>query len=200
MPERSRNPVFRLGKRLIVRQITFPDDQKPGFFDRVGEGLVHQSGKRPLIRGAVAGLALLLFACLFYCLGIPLLTGQACFDFLSGHVPPRALSRFLDRTFAAVVAEDYEWLATVSAEGVLEELRAAQQVVTTDYEIVLSDNLTGLYEYHIRFSSGAVVYVTLRGTWHACPDFIVTDEEIVQNIELTSIEIQLETDQRGKNQ
>jgi hypothetical protein len=150
------------------------------------------AGKPSLVRGAVAVLALLVFAALFYCLGIPLLTGQACLDFLSGHVPPRALERFLDQTFAAVVAEDYDWLATVSAAGVREELRAAQHVVTTDYEILLSDNLTGLYEYRIRFSNGAVVYVTLNGAWHTCPDFSVTDAEIAQNIELTSFEIESE--------
>ncbi len=147
---------------------------------------------RPLGRSAVVVLILLLSASLFYCCGVPVITGQACYDFLSGHVPPRALTRFLDWSFQAAVAEDYDWLATISTPEALEEVRVAQHVVTTDYEIVLRDNLTGLYEYRIRFSNGAVVYVTLQGEWHACPDFIVTDEEVLQNIQLMSIEVESE--------
>ncbi len=148
--------------------------------------------QRPLVRSALVVLALLLLTSVFYCCGIPLATGQVCYDFLSGHVPPRALSRFLDRMFEAAVAEDYDWLATVSRAEALEEVRAAQHVVTTDYEILLSDNLAGLYEYRIRFGNGAVVYVTLQGAWHACPDFIVTDEEVFQNIELMSVRVESE--------
>jgi hypothetical protein len=94
--------------------------------------------------------------------------------------------------FEAAVAEDYAWLATISTTEALEEVRGTQHVVTTDYEIVLSDNLTGLYEYRIRFSNGAVVYITLQGVWPACPDFIVTDEEIFRDIELTSMKIESE--------
>ncbi len=149
-------------------------------------------GKNRWIRGAILVLILLLLVPAIYCCGIPLVTGQACYDWLSGHVPPRALEQFLDRTFTAIETGDFEWLATVSASGALEEARAAQHVVTGDYEIVLSDNLLGLYEYRVRFDNGAVVYVTLQGEWHACPDFVVTEEEIARNIQLTSIEVESE--------
>ncbi len=136
---------------------------------------------------------MLILACAFpfaYCCGIPAITGQACLDFLSGHVPPRALDQFLDRVFEATVAQDYEWLATVSDDGALEQLKQAQPSVTTDYEIILRDNLGGMYEYRIRFGSGATVYVTLNGEWPDCPDFSVTEEEIFQHIRLTSINVE----------
>jgi hypothetical protein len=136
---------------------------------------------------------ILILACVLpftYCCGIPLLTGQACLDLFSGHVPTRALDRFLDRLFEATVARDYEWLATVSDDGALEQLRQAQPSITTGYEIVLQDNLGGMYEYRIRFDNGATVYVTLNGEWPDCPDFSVTEEEIFQHIRLTSIQVE----------
>lgn len=148
--------------------------------------------QRPLVRGAILTMVLFLLAVVLYCCGLPFVTGQACYDFLSGHVPPRALDRFLERVFEAALAEDYAWLATISTAEALEEVRAAQHVVTTDYEVVLSDNLSGLYEYRIRFNNGSVVYVTMQGVWHACPDFVVTDEEIFQNIKLISMEVELD--------
>jgi hypothetical protein len=143
----------------------------------------------------VVGIVLLL-ACvlpvLYFGVAPMVINGQVCFDFLSGHVPPRAQEQFLDGVFEAAVAGDYEWLATVSEDDALEELRAVQPWITTDYEIVLRDNLLGLYEYRIRFSGGATVYVTLFGAWHACPDFIVTEKEVFQNITLTSIRLESE--------
>ncbi len=142
----------------------------------------------------VVGIVLLL-ACVLpvlYFVVAPMINGQACFDFLSGHVPPRAQQKFLDGVFEAAVAEDYGWLATVSEYDALQELRAVQPWITTDYEIVLRDNLLDLYEYRIRFSSGATVYVTLRGVWPDCPDYTVTEEEVFQNITLTSIRLESE--------
>jgi hypothetical protein len=126
------------------------------------------------------------------CCGIPLVTGQMCFDFLSGHVPPRAARHFLDGVFTASVAENYDWLATVSTPDALEDLRTVQPHVTTGYEIILSDNMLGMYEYRIRFDNGATVYVTLTGRWPSCPDFIVTEREIYQNIQLQSIRLESE--------
>lgn len=153
--------------------------------------MVNPAGwQRPLVRGAVLTMVLFLLAGVLYCCAMPFVTGQACVDFLSGHVPPRALDRFLQRAFEAALAEDYAWLATISTAEALEEVRAAQPVVTTDYEVVLSDNLSGLYEYRIRYSNGSVVYITLQGVWHTCPDFVVTDEEIFGNIKLISMEVE----------
>ena len=143
--------------------------------------------KRSLVRIALIVLLLVVALPVLYCCGIPLITGQACSDWLSGHVPPRAIERFLDRLFEATVAEDYGWLVTVSDDEVLAQVREAQASVTTDYEIILSDNLAGLYEYRVRFDSGATVYVTLQGEWPTCPDFQVMEQEIFQNVRLTSI-------------
>lgn len=64
--------------------------------------------------------AYLVIACVClagYCFGTIPLTGQACMDFVSGHVPPRAEQRFLDELFSAAVENDQAWLATRS--GVL---------------------------------------------------------------------------------
>jgi hypothetical protein len=148
--------------------------------------------KRLLVRGTVIVFILFLLAVLSYCWGAPLITGQVCYDFVSGHVPPKAMDRFLDGLFEATVGEDLDWLATVSSDEALEELRAAQPFVTTDYEVLLSDDLIGFYERRVRFDNGAVVYIHLYGVWPTCPDFIVTDEEIFQNIELVGIKVESE--------
>lgn len=143
--------------------------------------------KRSLVRITIIILLLVVALPVLYCCGIPLITGQACSDWLSWHVPSRAIDRFLERVFEATVARDQERLATVSDDEVLAQLRDVLASVTADYEIILSDNLAGLYEYRIRFDSGATAYVTLQGEWPTCPDFRVTEEETSQNIRLTSI-------------
>lgn len=146
--------------------------------------------EKRLVRGVLIALLLLLLVPLVYCCGIPLITRQVCYDYLSGHVPPKALNRFLDRAFEAITEKDYTFLATISTPEALEEAKEAQPVVTNDYEILLRDNLLGLYEYRVRFDNGATIYITLNGEWHACPDFIVTEDEIFRNIELTSIKVE----------
>ena len=69
---------------------------------------------RTILTVVLIVMLLLMLLTFFFCCGLPLITGQACFDFLSGHVPPRATARFLDSVFEATVAQDYVWLATVS--------------------------------------------------------------------------------------
>jgi hypothetical protein len=141
--------------------------------------------------GTVVGIVLVL-ACV-----LPVLyfggwaNGQVCFDFLvGGHVPLRARQKFLDGVFEAAVAEDYKWLATVSEYDALEELKTVQPRITTDYESDLIDSICGTYEYRIRFSNGATVHVGLYGIWPDCPDYTVTEEEVFQNITLTSIRLE----------
>ena len=146
--------------------------------------------RRSILKVALAVALVVLLLPLIYCCGIPLMTGQACFDILSGHVPPQAVNRFLDRVFEATVAEEYGWLATVSRPDALQQLNAVQGSITTGYEIILRDNMGGLYEYRIRFDNGATVYVTLWGEWETCPDFRVTEEEVFQYIELGSIRLE----------
>ena len=103
------------------------------------------------------------------------MTGQMCYDFVSGHVPPKADERFLEMLLEALAEENYTWLATVSSEGVIESLREVQPRVTTHYEVIWADDLGGLYEYNVRFDNGTEMHIAYSGTW-PCPDFIVTDE------------------------
>ena len=126
---------------------------------------------------------------LVFCCGIPLVTGQACFDFLSGHVPPRAMRRYLEMAFEAALAGDDVWLSTAVQQDALADLKEIQPHLSTDFDIVFGDSLAGLYEYRVRFLDGTIAYVTLHGRWHQCPDLRVTDDEIQRNIELCSIRI-----------
>jgi len=127
---------------------------------------------------------------LVICCGPPLITGQACTDWLSGHVPPKAQTQFLDRVFQAIVDGDDTWLRTVSQPGALDWLDKLRPYVSTEYEFLLRDDLAGLYEYRVQFEDGATAYVTLHGEWPQCPDFRVTDEEVFTHIQLTSIRLE----------
>ncbi len=112
---------------------------------------------------------------------------QNCDDFVSGQVPRSAQIRFLDGLFKAVEVQDDEWLATVSDEYALKKLDAIGSIVTSDYEIVSSDDLAGLYEYRVRFDNGSTVFINLWGVWPTCPDPEVTDQEIFTHLKLSSI-------------
>jgi hypothetical protein len=125
-----------------------------------------------------------------FCCGLPLLTGQFCYDPLSGHVPSRAMTRFLDALFEATVAGDDYWLATVCEPHALQELIRVGSHVSTEYELSLRENLGGVYHYRVRFDNGYTVYVILRGEWETCPDLWVTDEEVFEHIKLTSIRLE----------
>lgn len=124
------------------------------------------------------------------CCGPPLLTGQACVDFLSSHVPNQAQRRFLDGVFKAIIAQDYAWLETVSKSGALDDIGELQPHVSKDYTVILRDSLGSLYEFRVRFADGRTAYITLRGDWEQCPDFRVTDDEVFTNIVLSSIRLE----------
>jgi hypothetical protein len=149
--------------------------------------------KKPVARRIVTVvlivLLLLVLLTVFFCCGLPLLTGQVCYDFMSGHVPRQAIVRFLDAMFEATVAKDYDWLATVCEPHALQELIKVRSHVSAEYEIVARDSLAGVYHYRVRFDDGDMVYVVLRGEWETCPDFRVTDEEVFDCIKLTSIRL-----------
>ena len=128
------------------------------------------------------------FVCfLFYCIIVPNVTGQFCPDFVSGHVPEKAEELFLQRIMSAIVAQDYNWLATVSTENGLEHIKEIQPLVTKKFKVIGGDDLAGLYERVIEFENGSVVYLTFRGSW-SCPDFVVSEQEIFGNLKLTYIE------------
>jgi hypothetical protein len=94
---------------------------------------------------------------------------------------------FLDRLFEATAAQEYEWLATVTNERALRQLRQIRPIVTQGYRVTGGDDLGGLYEREVQFDNGTVVYLTFDGHW-PCPDFVVTEREVLQRIRLTSIE------------
>lgn len=127
---------------------------------------------------------------LVYCCGLPLITGQACYDWLSGHVPPKAQYQFLDRVFQAIVDDDDAWLQTVSRDSALDGLVELRPHVSLQYEFLLRDNLIGLYEYRVQFEDGTTAYVTLHGEWPQCPDFRVTEQEVFTHIQITSIRLE----------
>jgi hypothetical protein len=129
---------------------------------------------------------------IIYCCVLPYITGQACADFLSGQVPAKAEDLFFQRVFAATVDEDYEWLATVTSGNALLQLKELQPKLSKKYEIIWGDDLTGHYERTVLFDNGTKVYLSFRGSWPTCPDFNVTDKETFENIELLSIEEELE--------
>ena len=147
--------------------------------------------KRPRKRVYVlaAIVAVVCLVPLIFCCCIPLVTGQACMDFLSSHVPPRAAEQYMEMVFQATLEGNYEWLSQVTQEDALHELKEVREHVSPHFAIVFRDNLGSLYEYRVLFPDTTVMYVTLHGEWHQCPDFWVTEDEICRNIELSSIHI-----------
>lgn len=106
-------------------------------------------------------IALALVACsMFYCFGIPVITGQACVDFVSGHVPAQAEDIFLRQVLA-------KW--------------------GTDYEVIGGDDLGGQYDRTVRLGNGKTLRVSYYSVWPSCPDFVVTEDEVFQNIKSWSV-------------
>lgn len=122
----------------------------------------------------------------FYCLIVPFTARQACFDFLSGHVPPQADDRFLKMLFMAARSGDRALLSELATPEALESILQLAPKMSENYRIVLGDDLGGAYERQIHFDNGFQVYLTYWGRW-SCPDWIITDEEIRANLELSSI-------------
>jgi len=120
------------------------------------------------------------------------MTGQACVDFMSGQVPSKAEDIFFQRVFEAAANEDYQWLATVTTDNALLELKELQPKLSNKYEIIWGDDLTGEYERIVLFDNGTKVLLAFWGMWPSCPDFNVTEKETFENIELFSIEEKLD--------
>jgi hypothetical protein len=109
-----------------------------------------------------------------------------CIDFVSAHVPSIAMERFIERMVQEALAEDYQWIMSVSDPEALQDLQALQPKLTDRYEITFRDDLAGTYEYKLRFHNGVRLYLGfLAHYWPECPDYHVTDEEITERIRLT---------------
>jgi hypothetical protein len=128
---------------------------------------------------------------LCFCCGLPLLTGQACIDPFSSHVPPRAIERFLTRIFDAVRQGDEAWLAAnIADQGALDDLMRIQPQLSAEFEIDPIDSMVEMYEYRIRFDNGVTVLVIVFGDWPQCPDFRVTESEIFEHLRLESVHLE----------
>jgi len=130
------------------------------------------------------GLVLLLILCSLCSLifsGNPL---RSCIDLLSGNVPLQAQELFIQRIIEKTIEEDYDWLVSVGHEKVARDLIDLKPKMTASYTIVASDNFGGTYEYSIRFENGTKLYLDLLGQWPSCLDFKVTEEKVLQNIQL----------------
>ncbi len=133
--------------------------------------------------------SLILFFCgcpIFYFWFVPATTGQFCPDFMSGHVPRKAEQIFLSRVMDATLEKDYDWLASVSTEESLAQLRELQPFFSNNYEVIWSDDLIGMYERRLRFDNGTEVYLTFQGHW-PCPDFYITEREVFERIYFSHI-------------
>ena len=116
-------------------------------------------------------------------------TDQNCLDIVSGNVPPQAEARYFELIFTAAIDENYEWLETVLEASVLEELKAVQPYLSENFEVTGGDDLAGVYDRGLRFDNGERVSVSYWGSWLICPDFDITDEEILDTIELKGIDL-----------
>ncbi len=96
------------------------------------------------------------------CFVIPRLTGQVCIDFVSGHIPAQAEAMFLKRTLTKM---------------------------SSSYQIIGGDDLAGEYERTLRLDDGTIVHLTFFSIWPSCPDFDVTEEEVIQNVKLLDLKI-----------
>lgn len=111
-----------------------------------------------------------------------------CLDPMSGHAPGVALEQFIEQVVEATIEEDYSWLVTVANDSSVENLMALQPVLTEDYTVVPLDDLGGTYEYEVRFDSGTTLYFILISQWPKCPDFRVTEQEVLENVRLHHVE------------
>ena len=110
-----------------------------------------------------------------------------CLDFMSGRTPHVALEEFIRRVIGAAAAQDYDWLATVCDSQAVETLKTAQLSPLDSYTIAFSDDLTGEYYYNIEFDSGPSLHLVLRSVWPECPDWDITEQEILQYIRLQDV-------------
>ncbi|MBI5950105.1 MAG: hypothetical protein HY865_00480 [Chloroflexi bacterium] len=111
---------------------------------------------------------------------------------MSGQVPPKAEDIFFQKVLEAVANEDYQWLATVTTDNALLELKELRPKLSNKYEVVWGDDLAGEYERTLMFDNGTKVFLVFWGSWPNCPDFNVTEEETFENLELISIEEQVD--------
>ena len=73
-----------------------------------------------------------------------------------------------------------------------EEIESVKLVLSDRYEIIGGDNSFGLRERIFQFDNKKVVHMLFSGGWDECPDFNVTDQEILESFRLVSIYVEEE--------
>jgi hypothetical protein len=150
---------------------------------------VRDNNRSPIGRWLIVGFLIAFIGCLiFYCLVVPKITGQACLDIVGANAPTKAIDRFLSLLFNATRSGDKVLLSRLAKPDVQEELLKLAPKMTENYQIVSYDDEYGEYDMKIRFDNGYQVFIAFWGTWHKCPDWDVTDEEIMENMKLELIE------------
>ena len=61
--------------------------------------------------------------------------------------------------------------------------------MSSSYQIIGGDDLAGEYERTLRLDDGTIVHLTFFSIWPSCPDFDVTEEEVIQNVKLLDLKI-----------
>ncbi len=124
------------------------------------------------------------------CIGMIILQSTPyglCFDLISGRIPQAARERFIEKVAKAVKEEDYKWLANITDEEEIEDIIKLQPKMSNNYTVRYSDSSGSLYGYYVHFDNGTVIYFSLWGNWPECPDYDITEQELLDNIWLLSV-------------
>jgi hypothetical protein len=151
--------------------------------------LIYEKGKdmklkkRKLIFTVVFICLILCSVCIFVVFASPV---RNCFDPLSGKVPDNAIEMFIDLVITATLQEDYDLLKSISSDEAFNQLVSYEDnfpFISTDYTIKQTEDFAGTYSYRVFFPEGSI-HLSLVAQWTQCPDFRVTEEEVLQNIKL----------------
>ncbi|MCA9928239.1 MAG: hypothetical protein KC419_07170 [Anaerolineales bacterium] len=111
-----------------------------------------------------------------------------CLDIFGGHAPQSALEQIIQKAVSAAIQEDEATLLALSNENVTKTFFEVRPDLSENYTLTFVDDLAGLYEYRIQFDSGLELYVSIYGNWPTCVDFQVTEEEVLQNLNINSVQ------------
>jgi hypothetical protein len=125
-----------------------------------------------------------MFLAIVWCCGLPNITGQSCIDFASGKVPPKAEEMFFNMLFEATINEDDDLLDKLTTEYALEDIIALRPVIETKYTVLGGDDLGGTYDRLLQFDNGVKIDISYWGIWPICPDFRITRDEVIENLQL----------------
>ena len=109
---------------------------------------------------------------------------QPCGNFAGSGLPRGAGELFVTRIMDAWLQDDFQLLQEVSSDDAYERLLGLEKPAEESYQVVNGDALAGHSKFRGEFVSGTILRVDIFGQWHTCPDFSVTEQELLANIEL----------------